>query len=598
MERQYVVLASMKGVFSVDYEWTFTAKMWTVNTLPGTSVGFGPKWAEEIREIASSLGRDPESNYRSLKSVLGRCAVVKGTPDWRQITDRDLDEFEDALSRFEARPNVEELRTYVVVGGGTVGGFARSQRSHLYATRLMLYAIGQTNTPPKMSQTGTKTLISGAPPRIQAVFDRYLKWFATTHRSSTVSQTNNSLSRFAIFFSKYHPEIEVLDQLNRELVEEWLEWLPTYTNEKSGHSIGHTALKNNVSQVNVFLRHISQWEWADTPARPLLSSIDIPKKNEALPRFIPRADLDKIHTAILACEDPFVKAALLVLRWVGPRRGEVRRLEIDALDTYSDGYPRLRIPAGKTYQERIVPLHPEAAEALKVCIEITKAQNLRPLPDEVTDQDTRYIFQSPGVLMTTSWLFDRGIKMVCDAADLRREDGHRPITSHRFRHTVGTQLAEDGARLQTIMAILGHKSAAMSMVYSAISDSTIRSDYERALSAGEVIAGPAATEILQARLSDSAVDWLKNNYYKTSLELGHCLRVPEEGPCECDLYLTCSKFLTTPEYVPRIKAKIRTEKVLGKDAVTHGWEREIERHAAMIRRLECLLTDMGVSSDS
>ena len=35
--------------------------------------------------------------------------------------------------------------------------------------------------------------------------------------------------------------------------------------------------------------------------------------------------------------------------------------------------------------------------------------------------------------------------------------------------------------------------------------------------------------------------------------------LPAEGPCECDLYLTCAKFLTTPEYVPRLRARLEVE---------------------------------------
>ena len=46
---------------------------------------------------------------------------------------------------------------------------------------------------------------------------------------------------------------------------------------------------------------------------------------------------------------------------------------------------------------------------------------------------------------------------------------------------------------------------------------------------------------------------LQTNFLKTELELGHCLRTPAEGPCECDLVLTCSEFLTTSDYAPRPK---------------------------------------------
>jgi integrase len=66
----------------------------------------------------------------------------------------------------------------------------------------------------------------------------------------------------------------------------------------------------------------------------------------------------------LAC--PYQKAALLIARWSGARKDETRRLAFDCLDTYPDGTPRLRIPVGKTKKERLVPLHEEAAEAIRV----------------------------------------------------------------------------------------------------------------------------------------------------------------------------------------------------------------------------------------
>ena len=63
---------------------------------------------------------------------------------------------------------------------------------------------------------------------------------------------------------------------------------------------------------------------------------------------------------------PYQRAALLIARWSGARREEIRRLALDCLDSYADGTPRLRIPAGKTKRERIVPLNEEAAAAIRV----------------------------------------------------------------------------------------------------------------------------------------------------------------------------------------------------------------------------------------
>jgi len=90
-----------------------------------------------------------------------------------------------------------------------------------------------------------------------------------------------------------------------------------------------------------------------------------------------------------------------------------------------------------------------------------------------------------------------------------------------------------------------------------------------------------------------SIDWLKANFFRTELELGHCLRLPQEGPCECDLYLTCAKFVTTPEYAPRLRARRLRELDLVKEARAQGWAREVERHACIVRRIEHLLTDLG-----
>lgn len=175
--------------------------------------------------------------------------------------------------------------------------------------------------------------------------------------------------------------------------------------------------------------------------------------------------------------------------------------------------------------------------------------------------------------------------------------GKATITAHRFRHTIGTQLAEGGARIQTIMAVLGHATPNMSIIYSTLSDPTVKQQYQDALDrhlGPEVnLAGPAADALREHRLDPEAVSWLQTDFLKTELELGHCLRTPAEGPCECDLVLTCSKFLTTSDYAPRLRARLEVEQQLIDDATARGWTHEIERHEATKRRLEQLLHDLA-----
>ncbi len=268
----------------------------------------------------------------------------------------------------------------------------------------------------------------------------------------------------------------------------------------------------------------------------------------------------------------------------------MRRLEVDCLDSYPDGKPRLRIPAGKTYEEWVIPIHKEAAREIRALREVSNPG--RGLRDSHTGSMVRYLFARQGQLMSTHYLFDTPLREACRRASLVTKDDKPTVSAHRFRHTVGTALAEKAARLQTIMNVLGHQSPHMSMVYAQISDEEVHKDYEAILGPGAVIAGPLAETLRLGKLPDSDVAWLKTNFYRTELELGRCLRLPQEGPCECDLYLTCAKFVTTKDYAPRLRTRRQREFELIEDAACNRWEKEVERHRRTVARIEQLLTEL------
>ena len=51
--------------------------------------------------------------------------------------------------------------------------------------------------------------------------------------------------------------------------------------------------------------------------------------------------------------------------------------------------------------------------------------------------------------------------------------------------------------------------------------------------------------------------------------------------------------MTTPEYAPRLRARRLKELELVEDAISNGWEREVERHRCTIKRIDQLLLEMG-----
>ncbi len=131
-----------------------------------------------------------------------------------------------------------------------------------------------------------------------------------------------------------------------------------------------------------------------------------------------------------------------------------------------------------------------------------------------------------------------------------------------------------------------------------LSDAEVLRDYRSVLEPGAIIAGAGAEAIRTGALGGPAIDWLRSNFFKTELELGHCLRLPSEGPCECDLYLNCSRFVTTPAYASRLRERRDLELTLADDARERAWPREVERHCGIARRIEQLLSELGGAAET
>src|SRR5260370_16123680 len=149
---------------------------------------------------------------------------------------------------------------------------------------------------------------------------------------------------------------------------------------------------------------MAKWGWEARPGTALLTTGDLPNRLHLMRRYMPSGELERLMVAIHALPCPYQRTALLIARWSGARREEIRRLSLDCLDHYPDGTPRLRIPAGKTKRERLIPLHEEAAAAIRE-IQALRCKEDRGLRDEQTGVVTPYLFLHLGRVFSTYYLF-------------------------------------------------------------------------------------------------------------------------------------------------------------------------------------------------
>lgn len=588
--RPYLSFLAVAGYAWFDWEWLVASpSLYIWGYLEGTPLAAA---CQDLAELAVRLGYRHQSAWRSIQWTMARLFMHTLTMDLAQMSEADMDALDEVVCRFGDRPDV----AHYFGSPQHYQNAVHAYRTHLQITRVVLYHAGVIATAPRRNRPAPFQH-PALPERLEAVIERYLAVRRVNRRPKTVQGYMLALRAFANWLVRSSPEIVSWAQVSREHVLAFAEDLTTRISAETGQPLSARTKEGYLITLATFLRDVALWQWEDVPSRPLLGPGDLPKRPQRVPRYIPEEELARLMEAIRALDCPYQRTALLIARWSGARRDEIRRLEVNCLDSYADGTPRLRIPAGKTYQERLVPLHEEAAAAIRALQAYRANEPTRGFRDDLTGVSSRRLFVHYGKLFSSHYLFESALRKACAKAGLVTPDGKATVTAHRFRHTVGTQLAEKGARLHTIMKVLGHTSASMSMVYAQISDQEVRKDYQAVLGPGAVIAGPAARALQAGELQVSAIAWLKTNFLKTELELGRCLRLPQEGPCECDLYLTCARFVTTPEYAPRLRHRRNIELDLIEDASARGWQREVERHQCTVKRLEQLLVDLGEPID-
>lgn len=581
----YLLFLGLYGYIQLDWAWLVAVRPLNLARL-FASQNWDAGLADLIR-AAIGLGYSQERAEEQLTWIVNRLLLHHSQHQVTSITQPQIDECAQALTQFEQRPDI------ALFYGSPAGYHQVLHKSHLSALHLLqlvLYERGQ--LPALYQRTLPQRAVGPVPqPQMAAVIARYLAERRLTDRPRTVCGAEQALHRLAEWLAATYPQVTSFAHLTREQILEFAADLNTRISAQTQQplSIGYKRLI--LARLAQFFRYVLIWESPEVPRRPLLLVQDLPKRPQRIPRYIPQAELDRLMAAIRTLECPLQRAALLIARWSGARRDEIRHLTIDCLDNYPNGQPRLRIPAGKTYQERLVPLAEEAATAIRTVLGQRSAQ--RGLLDLRTGQETHYLFMRHGRLVSYHYLFETALEHACAQAGLVTGEGKPTISAHRFRHTLATQLAERGARVRTIMRVLGHSSAEMSMIYAYISDPEVLADYQGVLGPDQPITGPFAETLRSSRLAASDLDWLQANFFKTALELGHCLRLPQEGPCECELYLNCAKFVTSREYAPRLRRRRKLEFQLIEDAQARGWAREVERHRCVVEKIEQYLRELG-----
>lgn len=591
--RMYLFYLVINGYITLDYDYLFSLHGTDgfVSLIKKYNYDYG---FEELKNIALTLGYSELTINSILKWGYYRVVLHTGIKHYKELTIEDLKEYDTAISKYE-------IKNFEIQYPNKLVKFSKDVATQsLYLLHHILYNDNSIKIPAQKKNSKSikvdRELKYLKHKSIREVIVRYCKIIANTCEKITTDRKFSALRTLAEWLEDKYENVDKFSKLQRFHIEDFIQYINEYISKRTGKKLSQNSKVNIIVYLKVFFEDVIEWQWSDVPSRPLVFNSDIPKRPDSLPRYIPQEHLDKLMKAIKQLDDVYQKNALLILRWSGGRREEIRRLEVNCVDYYDDGTPKLYIPLGKTNTSRWIPIHEEAHEAIKELQELRKtAGNLKGEIDRKTGKTTDYLFMRKGKQISMCHLFQDSLVKACNIAGLIDGEGKPLYTSHQFRHTIGTEMANKGAKIQTIMKMLGHKSPAMTLTYAKISDKSVKEDYEKVIGSNAIIAGGEYANIIKNHdLKQDEINWIQNNFLKTYVSLGHCLRHPMEGECpNADICLFCAKFVATIEDTPKLEDKLDTELKILEDAKQKGWQREFERHQNVINRVKAILKELG-----
>ncbi|GAA3300082.1 hypothetical protein GCM10017709_08180 [Glutamicibacter nicotianae] len=138
-----------------------------------------------------------------------------------------------------------------------------------------------------------------------------------------------------------------------------------------------------------------------------------------------------------------------------------------------------------------------------------------------------------------------------------------------------------------------HASAEMSLHHASLFDSTVRTEYERALDLAKSRIGlPKLSEHRSLLpVSDvSAGSWQETATIKSRLAGGHGLRSPTQQACQyANICEHCPSSRTEDTNLPVLEAPRKDAMILTLDARRRGWDSVVQRHETLVAQLDLII---------
>ncbi len=301
---------------------------------------------------------------------------------------------------------------------------------------------------------------------VSSVLTRYSKLHLRVNRPASYKDRTSTFKFLRAFFWKT-PVMRV-----RSRIDEYKAWRK--------QTVKAATVNREITFLKAACSKAVEWEMIpDNPMR----GYRMEKENNRRTRFLEDSEFFRLVNAA----HPDLAPILIMARYTGMRQGEILNLQWSDVDL-KRGFAHLR--QTKSGESREVPLSTVVVDMLsKTLISERQGYIFRHISGDPI-RDKKIPADGTAKLYARGWLMHEFRKAVTRAG-LADTD----VVFHTLRHTFGSHAAMRGVDVQTIAAVLGHKTLRMTQRYSHLSSPHLKASVELAAPRKPQ---PTATILLQS----------------------------------------------------------------------------------------------------
>jgi integrase/recombinase XerD len=448
----------------------------------------------------------------------------------------------------------------------------------------------------------TLTFAKIEPDWLKKAAKAWIKYKSSNSSGGTLLGYLCGIRKFSDFITEQHPHL-LPQEIDRTLVLNYFNYIL---------ALGMEANTRNhyVSQLRLFFEGCLRFNWLEITKETLIYPEDYPKIPKHIPRYVPETVIQEMRDKYHVLPKPIICMVEVLLN-TGMRVSELRLLKINCIEQDSTGTYWIKIYQEKMKKEIFIPIDKKLSKLIfeqQIFIKETLGEDWEYLfcdtkkrhdiveyktKDSWTIQELRSLnYFEPLEKKILAFTLRCYLARFVDEMNIKDESG-KPFSLsklHRFRHTHGTDLINNGVPQHIVQKRLGHASPTMTAVYAHIHDKTMKKEMEKFWD-GRILNNQGEVLVsANPELDTAEMQWIKKNMKAQTLPDGFCgLPVTKSCPVQGSPCLSCSHLRTTIEFLDVHKKRLEETEKLIENARANGWNRQIETNLPIVENLKKII---------